>query len=151
MFENIGSKIKSIAKVFFAVEAIGSVIAGIAMVAEEEEAVYLLIAVGGFLVAWVTACFLYGFGQLIENSDIIAEEFGRKNMAHQKKEEKAKERKQVQQTKVVKATIANPAVDEDEFVDITCTQCNAALSFTKSQLQNSEDLTCPVCDAKITL
>ena len=79
MFENIGSKIKSIAKGAFIVEALGAVIAGIGAAIDQEETVYILVAVGGVAAAWILACFAYGFGQLIENSDIIAEEYSRKN------------------------------------------------------------------------
>lgn len=147
MFENIGSKIKGIAKVAFIIEAIGSIIAGIAMCSEIGEPIYLLVAVGGVAIAWILACFFYGFGQLIENSDIIAEEYSRKNEAHHKAEVKTEARKQAQNRKAVKAAIANPMVEGTEFFDVICPSCNTQLSFMKEQLQDPEGLICPICDA----
>jgi uncharacterized protein (DUF697 family) len=147
MFENIGSKIKSIAKGAFIVEALGAVIAGVGAAIDQEEIVYILVAVGGVAAAWILACFAYGFGQLIENSDIIAEEYSRKNEAHHKAEVKTEARKQAQNRKAVKAAIANPEVEGTEFVDVICPSCNTQLSFMKEQLQDPEGLICPICDA----
>ena len=38
----------------------------------------------GPIVAWFSSWLLYGFGQLVENSDIIAAEYNRKNEKHEK-------------------------------------------------------------------
>ena len=152
-YENIGDKIKGLAQMAFVVEAIAAVITGIALMATDEDLILygLLVLIVGPIIAWVSSWLLYGFGQLVENSDIIAEEYNRKNEKHEKVIAKNNERKQEQRKKAIKATMANPEISEDEFVDIVCSNCKAELSFPKGQLQSGEELTCPMCDAHISV
>ena len=152
-YENIGNKIKGLAQMTFVVEAIAAVIIGIALMATDEDLILygLLVLIVGPIIAWVSSWLLYGFGQLVENSDIIAAEYNRKNEKHEKVIAKNNERKQEQRKKAIKAAMANPEISEDEFVDIACSNCKAELSFPKGQLQSGEELTCPMCDAPISL
>jgi DNA-directed RNA polymerase subunit M/transcription elongation factor TFIIS len=153
MYDNIGGKIKGLAKASFIVAAIAEVITGIALMATDEDLILYgsLVLIVGPIIAWVSSWLLYGFGQLVENSDIIAAEYNRKNEKHEKVIAKNNERKQEQRKKAIKATIVNPEISEDEFIDITCPNCKAELSFTKSQLQSGEELTCPMCDTPISV
>ena len=151
MYDNIGGKIKNWAIWIFIVEAIAAIIGGIALIANDNGLVGFLTIVFGPIAAWVSSWLLYGFGQLVENSDIIAAEYNRKNAKHEKVVEKNNERKQEQRKKAIKATIANPEISEDEFVDISCPNCKAELSFPKGQLQSGEELTCPMCDVPISV
>ncbi len=154
MFDNVGGLIKGFAKGSFWIEAIGSVIAGIALMCNGEDYGLFVLLLGPGA-AFVFAMFCYGFGQLIENSDIIAEEHDRVNKKREKvvakKEQKRMAEKQAQRREVAKVTIANPNVDEDVFVDITCPNCKADLSYTKGQLQSEEGVVCPMCDTTISL
>ena len=72
-YDNIGGKIKGLAKAAFIVEAIAAVISGLVMFAEDDDMflIALLVAIVGPIVAWVGSWLLYGFGQLIENSDTL--------------------------------------------------------------------------------
>ena len=153
MYDNIGGKIKGLAKASFIVAAIAEAITGIALMASDEDLILygLLVLIAGPIITWVSSWLLYGFGQLIENSDIIAEEYNRKNEKHEKVVEKNNERKQEQRMKAIKANIVNPEISEDEFIDFTCPNCKAELSFTKGQLQSGEELTCPMCDTPISV
>ena len=151
MYDNIGGKIKNWAVWIFIVEAIAAIIGGITLVANDNGLVGFLTIVFGPIAAWVSSWLLYGFGQLIENSDIIAAEFNRKNEKHEKEVAKSNEKKQAQRKKQIKANMENPKFDEDEYIDIACPNCKAELSFTKGQLQSGEKLTCPMCDAPISV
>ena len=151
MYDNIGGKIKNWAIWIFIVEAIAAVIGGITLIVIDSTLVGLLTILFGPIAAWVSSWLLYGFGQLVENSDIIAAEYNRKNEKHEKVVMKNNERKQEQRRKEVKAAIANPEVDEYVFIDITCPNCKAVLSYPKEQLQSGEELTCPMCDAPISV
>lgn len=82
MFDNIGHKIMTLAKVICVIGIILSVITGIAMMAVGTRDAYgyktgpnilggLLTIVLGSLGSWVGSFFTYGFGQLIENTDSI--------------------------------------------------------------------------------
>ena len=68
MFENVGQKIQTVAKVYFWLIAISSLIGGIVLTVEMDEVIYLLVAIGGTLFAYLTALMLYGYGEIIENS-----------------------------------------------------------------------------------
>jgi len=70
MYDNIGGKIKVLAKVTFIVEAIAAVITGIALMASDEDMipVGLLVMVVGPIVAWVSSWLLYGFGELVDKA-----------------------------------------------------------------------------------
>ena len=74
MFENIGGKIKGLAKAAFIVVAIAAAIIGIALIASDEDLIVtgLLVIVLGSFIAWVSSWFLYGFGELIDNTCEIA-------------------------------------------------------------------------------
>ena len=151
-YDNIGGKIKGWAKWMFAIEAIAAVISGFVLMAEDEDMILvgLLIVVLGPIVAWVSSWLLYGYGQLIENSDIIAEEYNRKNEKHEKVVAKNNAKKEAQRREKVKVTIANPDIADDEYIDITCPNCKEELSYTKEQVQ-SGDVVCPICDSHISL
>ncbi len=153
MYDNIGGKIKNLAKAIVIVEAIVSIIIGIVLMSTDEDLMLtgLLVMLCGPIIAWVSSWPVYGYGQLIENSDIIAEEYNRKNATYQKTVAKNTERKQSQQRKEVKALIANPDVTDDKFIDVVCPNCQAELSYTKEQLKNNDGVTCPMCDTSIKL
>lgn len=72
MYNNIGGKIKSLAKSAFFVEAIASIIAGIVFFIDNEPFLGLISIIAGPLVAWVSSWLLYGFGELIDKVTEIA-------------------------------------------------------------------------------
>ena len=74
MFDNIGGKIKTLAKVVCWIGIIACIITGIVLMATDDDLILvgILTAVVGSLLSWVSSFILYGFGQLVENSDTIA-------------------------------------------------------------------------------
>lgn len=85
MFKNIGFKIMKMAEFFCWIGIIFSVSAGLATILlkpilEIQSNLFIvygiLLIIFGPILSWVNSFVLYGFGRLIENSDIIA---GRKN------------------------------------------------------------------------
>lgn len=77
MFENIAAKIKTLAQVLCLVGIGFSVIYGINLMANDAVLLGLLIILLGSLMSWVSSFCLYGFGQLIENSDTIVRNMAR--------------------------------------------------------------------------
>ena len=73
MYDNIGEKIKLLAKIVFILEAIVAVIAGIALLATDDSFAFvgLLTLFCGPIIAWVGSWILYGFGVLVEDVHII--------------------------------------------------------------------------------
>jgi hypothetical protein len=85
MFDNIGSKIKGLAKVITWLGIILSVIAGIVQISGGSSYYGnsnpfvisgILTIVLGSLAAWISSFLLYGFGELVENSSRIADQLG---------------------------------------------------------------------------
>ena len=79
MFSNIGGKIKRLATAI-SVMGIGlSVICGIIMIiagaynGDARVGMGLAVMIVGSLVSWIGSFFAYGFGELIENTTVIAE------------------------------------------------------------------------------
>ena len=70
MYDNIGGKLKGLAKVLFIVPAIAAVLAGIVLMSTDEHLILygLLVMVVGPIVAWISSWFLYGFGELIDKA-----------------------------------------------------------------------------------
>ncbi len=152
-YDNIGGKIKNWAQWIFIVEAISAVIGGIYIIIDSEFELILiglLLAVLGPFAAWVTSWLLYGYGQMIENSDIMAEEYKRKNEKHEKVVAKNNAREQKRIVENAKASIANIDIDDYDFIDITCPNCRENLSYRKVDIK-SGNVTCPMCDAQISL
>ena len=78
MFDNVGAKIKSVAVTVTWIGIILSCVSGlIVMVSNGDNGGLffsgLLIIIVGCLASWLGSLALYGFGQLIENSDVLAE------------------------------------------------------------------------------
>ena len=83
MFSNIGGKIKAVAKIVTWIGIICSVLAGIGTgMAANNVAVGIIsgiiVAVVGAVASWIGSLALYGFGQLVENSDICAKKLSEK-------------------------------------------------------------------------
>ena len=75
MFNNIGGKIKTLALVMCLSGMIVSALTGVVTMARGEDSLLVgfLIMVLGPLSAWLGSFAFYGFGQLIENSDILVD------------------------------------------------------------------------------
>ena len=103
MFDNIGGKIKTLAKVVCWIGIIACIITGIVLMATNDDLVLagILTAVVGSLLSWVGSFILYGFGQLVENSDIIAEQSARNNEKTRKKVQQHEEQQRRDKIKAV--------------------------------------------------
>ena len=71
MFDRIGGKIKALASVVCWIGIIIYAIVGLVLMFTTSFFSGLLTIVLGGLVAWIGSFLLYGFGQLIENTDIL--------------------------------------------------------------------------------
>ena len=76
MFDNIGGKIKGLAKIIFWIIVICFSIFGLSMLTQSSSSpVYFLgglLSIGlGIVMAWLSTCLLYGYGELIEKTSQI--------------------------------------------------------------------------------
>lgn len=70
MFKRPGLLLKKVAVYSFFIEAIAALITAIVIMVENEDFwLSFAIGLGGFCFAWLSALFLFAFGQLVDNSD----------------------------------------------------------------------------------
>ena len=71
MFEDVGKTIKNIAVVALALLSFGGVIAGIVLMSVDHAGLGLLILILVPLVAFVSSCVLYGFGEIVDTALVL--------------------------------------------------------------------------------
>lgn len=79
MFKNVGSKIQDIAFIIATFGIVTSLIAGLIFIYVFHESALLvltglIIILFGSVCSWIAALFMHGFGQLVENSEIIVKQ-----------------------------------------------------------------------------
>lgn len=90
MYKNIGGKIKWMARIYCWIGIVVSVVAGLAVMVGGGGMMFafrsfglgglswymvllgLVVMAAGSFLSWISSFFLYGLGQLIENSDVMA-------------------------------------------------------------------------------
>ena len=149
MYDNIGGKIKGLAKATFIVEAIAAIIVGIVLLVETDEWWCALILFCGPIVAWVSSWLLYGFGEIIDelcdiehNTGMIMKPSELKK-ARNHHESETKSRNCQERLKKQKEAIA----EEENVVMIECPDCGEELFFDK-ELSHAE---CPYCGCNIKI
>ena len=87
MFESIGKKIMSLAKIVAWIGIIASVVIGTVQISVDETYIFsgIIVILMGSLVSWLSSFLLYGFGKLIDNTDILVAASIGKNGIVQKK------------------------------------------------------------------
>ena len=96
MYDNIGGKIKGLAKAMFIVEALGAIITGIVLLCNEIILAGLLILFCGPIVAWVGSWILYAFGQFVEDIHAIRDREGTTTEVKTKREAEAKAKRETE-------------------------------------------------------
>ena len=103
MYDRIGEKIQTWAKMIFVVEAIASIIAGLVIMSESDELYGILTIICGPIVAWVSSWILYGFGTIIVKLCEIADDTKYLKLIYReatlKREEKGTDQSDKQKTK----------------------------------------------------
>lgn len=152
MHDNIGGKIKVLAKGLFIAVTIATVTTGIALMAISKKYLSygLLVMILGPIIAWISSLMLYGFGQLIENSDTIAEEYKRINTTAEKKEVTRQKKNRDKEYHKTKKKISDPQFFTENYIDIKCPECDKLLSFAQDEFNNNDNLFCPYCGAVVS-
>lgn len=140
MKNSIGSSIKTLAFALALLTLVFAIISGVIVIGETPFLGFIIIA-GGILLAVVVYYVLTGFGQLVENSDIIAERYRLENESKQRKQEE-------RQKKAERKKLADSSVPEMEFIEFDCPFCGEKLSFTKADLADGSVI-CPYCEKSV--
>ena len=157
-FEHIGGKIKILAKVICWIGIISSVIGGAVMMLnglafENSEEVWggILVIVVGVLVSWIGSFRLYGFGQLVENTDILAGQYRKAEVRKEWSPQEVQKVKSALREKKAnkKESVVDAKINENEWIDLICPSCGETLSFTKEQIRSNPQVDCPNCGFEI--
>ena len=147
MFDNIGGKIKTLAKVVCWVGIVACIFVGIKLISAGDALalIGIITAIVGSFLCWINSFLLLGFGQLVENSDIIVHQ----SQGHTKEEEpQHTESKMIYKDNRAKEGAQLRDVSDIEYIDLRCPNCKEPLSFPKSQLlQHGTLIRCPFCDS----
>ncbi len=173
MYQEIGKKIKQLAKATFIVEAIGAIITGFVLLVDwgiEDGWWALLIIVCGPIVAWVSSWLLYGFGELIdtncETTTILhkIESMMILSKAHMQKHDKAMEEERKGQAKhaakkpqkepeeTVKEKVEEPTQEPkvtEKALKVVCPKCKEDLTFM--EFAKNDSALCPFCSFEFTV
>lgn len=144
MFDNICGKIKTMAQVICVLGIIGSVIGGIVLISVDMVIVGIIVLIGGSLLSWLGSFGLYGFGQLIENTDILVSQGENKHSKFDKSEKNniSSRMKQYNQNESKQS-------EDDNFIGLYCPECGEKISFPKEYIRQNPFLICPMCNARI--
>ncbi len=71
LFDNVGGKIKGLARVLLILGTVISVLAGFILVAGDFATIGIPVLLLGPLLSLISAWFLYGFGEIVENTSAI--------------------------------------------------------------------------------
>lgn len=127
MFDNIGKKIKSLAEVVTTLGIVFSILAGIVNMINTGFLVGVVFMAIGILLSWISSFFIYGFGQLIENSD---------QMVSLLKQEKGNGASETDDTS-----------ENDSEKDSLCPNCGRKIIFG----EKTEKAYCPWCTHEISI
>ena len=78
MFNNVGGKIKTTSEVMAFIGIGGSILAGIYLLGLDEIFLGIILITVVPIIMWLSSLVLYGFGQLIENTDEITNRLKKK-------------------------------------------------------------------------
>lgn len=141
MFNNVGSKIKLVARVVCWVGIVAAVLSGLIFMLNAAHGMGilggLLIMLLGALGSWISSLLIYGFGQLVENSDVLALRAFRME-------------KTLKAPEVCENTPEQMVVPETEntvskLENTLCPHCGGRISAAK----DTASAVCPWCNEKI--
>ncbi len=162
MFENIGRKIKTLAEIFCFAGIILSVIVGLLFVFNDNghnhslRAGLIILILGSFL-AYVNSLLIYGFGQLIDNSDEMVMHYRKKEREEKvakadeilrKRTEKAAKERAERQHKVLQP-VADSGTAGNTSVQINCPDRDSLITGTEAAGSEEQTLTSPECSSAL--
>ncbi len=151
MFDNVGVKIQTVAKIYawfqitlYLALAIGMVILGCVFFSDFWYFIFfapLLVLVGG-VVAWLSVLLLYGFGKLIEDTSAI-----RKGEKAAPKQAKPAVTKTVSAKPpiIVPSKVAERATNSTDCISVACPECGKPVSV----FEDENHAVCPWCNTNL--
>lgn len=135
LYENIGGKIKTLAKWTFIVEGIGAIITALALIFTDEDLILagLLTLICGPIVAWISSWILYAFGELVEDIHALRNKEGTTDEVKEKRKaekEAKREAKELAQKKA-RAFTCPKCSNTVNHGDASCSSCGQQFDWSK--------------------
>ena len=135
LYQNIGGKVKGLAKAIFLVEAVATIIAGLGLLFTNEDFVLygVLTLVCGPVVAFVSSWVLYAFGDLVEDVRAIRNNEG---TTEEKAKRLAEEKAKCELEESIDNSVSNPlkTVVPNKYKDYySCPKCGCTLKFGQEE------------------
>lgn len=148
LYGNIGGKIKGMAKVFFIVESIITILAGVALLisaidsynSEERFLLGFFFLALGPVIAWISSWLLYAFGELVEKTRANENNTRQILSVLQSSSDTAHQKNVFAETISQTASVKN---SQESFSLKNMTQCECGKLFY--------GIYCPVCGKKVTV
>lgn len=145
---NIGDKLKGLAVLVICIGVILAVLFGLNYIRDSILTTILVIA-GGILSTLILGFALYGLGQIVDNTDVIAEHYRRVNKIESKQDFQDEVERIKAEITEARRKLYSESVPLDAGIDVTCPECGASLTYTKGELLNDAELKCPECGGKV--
>lgn len=149
MQNHFGEKIKGMATIFLILDIIAALICGGVLIANEEEAIGIVVIILGIVLSLPFYYLMSGFGQIVENTDIIAHHYENVNLREDKIAERKEEARIIKETKNVSSKLSDANIESETGIELTCPSCKEQLYFTKEDIIKQTYLVCPYCEAQI--
>ena len=139
MFNNIGEKIKGLAKILCWGGIIFSLIFGWVLIFNKIQMLGLLLMIFGPVCSWISSFFMYGFGELITETKNISK--------HTKflKPYKTLKQKYTDNKNRIKEFISIEELSNRKTIEIECPTCETNLVYTKGELLQEDNPMCEEC------
>lgn len=141
MFDNIGEKIKSLAKVLCWIGIGLSFILGCLFLAEEQVIFGFLFMIIGALISWVSSFCLYGFGELICYARRI--EKNTKNL----RPKKSKVEIYDENKDKIKRFLKNNSISAYKKLELECPDCGEEHAYSNEYLYFEDEPKCINCSS----
>lgn len=138
MKKDFGQKLKDISESLFFLGLLLTIVPAIVLIVLDKGLLLTVIIVAPLIILFlrIITYLMYGFGQLIENTDIIASHYQEKD---QKKTHKIG----------IDSLVSNKTINDDSVLNFVCPACDKKISCTKKQIINKEIHSCPACNTPI--
>lgn len=134
MYDNVGAKIKGLSKIFFVFEVIVAIMVGFFLMSIAESFVFLgwIVIIGGSVLAWLSHLLLYGFGELVEKTCVIAQNTRRTMYQEHNVNPSA-------------TAISTPLNGNPEKNGVSAEETVKVRETTSTRLSQKDTTTCPLC------
>lgn len=128
MYDNIGSKLKTLAQAEFAIGAIATLVWGIVLLNGSAWGMGLLVLIGGPIAAWISSLWIYGIGEIYDKLCDVEKHPRASQSNNQQKSFSKNSNKNFQNTEKFRGQQVI-LTEESEIPQVVCPKCGTHHDF----------------------